>query len=269
MEDPMLFQFDAYNVLGTLIASFAIQALFFAFAASLKTDKVTDLSYSLSFAALALLLVIANRAFAPVQVMAAAFVVIWAARLGSYLLARILKIGKDARFDDKRGDFLKFLGFWVLQAIAVWAIMLPATVLLSLPAAAPLGAVSAIGAVMWLVGFAIEAVADAQKYAFRNDPSNKGRWIQSGLWKHSRHPNYFGEVLLWWGLFVLALPSLSPSTLFALVGPVAITLLLLFVSGIPLLEKGADEKYGRDPEYQEYKRLTSVFLPLPQRKEKR
>lgn len=265
----MLFSFDPFNVLAALIVSFAIQALFFAFAAAFKTDKVTDLSYSLSFALLSILLVLVNRAFAPVQLIAASLVVIWAARLGAYLLSRILKIGKDARFDDKRGNFLKFLGFWVLQAISVWAIMLPVTVLLSLPSGAPLGAVSLAGACIWVVGFAIEAASDAQKHAFRNDPRNNGRWIQSGLWKRSRHPNYFGEVVLWWGLFLLAVPSFSVSLLFTIVGPVFITLLILFVSGVPLLEKSADEKYGNDPEYQAYKRRTSIFIPLPNRKEGR
>jgi steroid 5-alpha reductase family enzyme len=265
----MLFSFDPCNILSTLIASFAIQAIFFAFAASFKTDKVTDLSYSLSFALLSILLVFANRAFAPVQLIAAGFVVIWAARLGAYLLARILKIGKDARFDDKRGNFLKFLGFWVIQAVAVWAVMLPLTVLLSLPSAAPLGAVSLAGAVVWIIGFAIEAAGDAQKYAFRNDPTNKGRWIQSGLWKYSRHPNYFGEVILWWGLFVLALPSFSASLLFTLIGPVFITLLLLFVSGVPLLEKSAEAKHGNNTEYQAYKRRTSIFVLMPPRKDGR
>jgi steroid 5-alpha reductase family enzyme len=262
----MLFAFDPFNVLTTLIASFAIQALFFAFAASLKTDKVTDLSYSLSFALLSIILILGNKAFAPVQLFAAAAVAIWAARLGSYLLSRILKIGKDARFDDKRGDFLKFLGFWVLQAVAVWAVMLPVTALLSLPSPAPLGAVSIAGAALWAIGFAVEAASDAQKYAFRNRPENKGRWMDSGLWRYSRHPNYFGEVVLWWGLFILALPSLSGKTMFAAAGPVFITLLLLFVSGVPLLEKSADEKYGKDPAYQAYKRRTSIFVPLPRRK---
>jgi steroid 5-alpha reductase family enzyme len=184
-------------------------------------------------------------------------------------LSRILKIGKDARFDDKRGNFLVFLRFWVIQAIAVWAIMIPVTVLLSLPTAPTLGAVSIIGAAMWVIGFSLEVTSDAQKYAFRNDPKNTGRWIQSGLWKYSRHPNYFGEVILWWGLFILALPSFSVSMLFTLVGPVFITLLLLFVSGVPLLEKSAEEKHGKNPEYQAYKRRTSLFVLMPQRKEGR
>jgi len=260
----MLFGFDPYNILGTLIASFAIQGLFFAFAASFKTDKVTDLSYSLSFALLAIGLVIANRAFAPAQLLAAAFVVAWAARLGAYLLRRIIKIGKDARFDDKRGEFLKFLGFWVLQAIVVWVVMLPVTVFLSLPSVRGPEALSAFGALLWALGFGIEAASDAQKYAFRNDPANAKRWIETGLWKYSRHPNYFGETLLWWGLFIFMLPSLSGLLiLLSVVGPLSITLLLLFVSGVPLLEKSADKRHGDDPDYQAYKRRTSLFVILP------
>jgi steroid 5-alpha reductase family enzyme len=265
----MLFSFDPYNILATLIISFGIQALFFAFAASFRTDKVTDLSYSLSFAVISIILVALNRAYAPVQLIEAVLIVAWAARLGTYLLIRILKIGKDARFDDKRGNFLVFLRFWILQAVAVWAIMLPATVLLSVPAAAPLGPVSLAGAALWAIGFAIEAASDAQKYAFRGDSANAGRWIESGLWKYSRHPNYFGEALLWWGLFFIALPSLPASTLFAVLGPVFITLLLLFVSGVPLLEKSAEEKHGKNPEYQAYKARTSLFVLMPPRKESR
>jgi steroid 5-alpha reductase family enzyme len=263
----MWFPFDPYSILATLLASFSIQAFFFVFAASFKTDKLTDLSYSLSFALLTILLVLVNRAFAPVQLLAAAFVLIWAARLGAYLLTRILKMGKDERFDDKRGDLLKFLAFWALQAISVWAIMLPVTVILSMPSPALLGAVSLAGAALWLIGFAIETASDAQKYAFRNDPRNKGRWIQSGLWKYSRHPNYFGEVLMWWGIFVLAVPSFSSETFYAVLGPIFITVLILFVSGIPLLEKSAERKHGKNPEYQAYKRRTSIFIPMPPRKE--
>lgn len=263
----MLFAFDHYNILTTLIASFAVQGIFFVFAASLKTDKVTDLSYSLSFALLSIALVLANRAFTPWSLLAAALVVIWSARLGAYLLSRILKIGKDARFDDKRGDFLKFLSFWVLQAIVVWLVMLPVSVFLSLPANGGMGAISIAGALLWALGFAIEAVSDAQKYAFRNNPAKAGLWIETGLWKFSRHPNYFGEVLLWWGLFVLVLPALPTPFLFTVIGPIGITLLLLFVSGIPLLEKSADARYGDKPEYQAYKRRTSLLVLLPQRRD--
>ena len=264
----MLFSFDPYNIVATLIGSFIIQGLFFAFAASLKTDKVTDLSYSLSFALLAIILMLANRAFSLGHILVTVFVVAWAARLGAYLLARIIKIGKDARFDDKRGDFLKFLTFWILQAVVVWVVMLPVTILLSLPALREVNGLTFIGAALWALGLAIEAVSDAQKYSFRNNPENSKRWIETGLWKYSRHPNYFGETLLWWGVFLFALPTLSGLLLLAIAGPLSITLLLLFVSGIPLLEKSADQKHGEDSAYQNYKRRTSIFFLLPPRRTK-
>ncbi len=262
----MLFAFDPYSIFAVLLASFAIQALFFVFAASFKTDKLTDLSYSLSFALLSVLLVLVNRAYSPIQLLAAALVLVWALRLGGYLVARIARIGKDERFDDKRGHFLKFLAFWVLQALVVWLVLLPLTVLLSLPSTQGLGALPIAGALVWALGFAIEAVSDAQKYAFKNDGRNAGKWIETGLWRYSRHPNYFGEVLLWWGLFLVALPQLSGTLLLAVLGPVSITLLLLFVSGVPLLEKSAERKYGADPAYKAYRDRTSLFLIMPPRK---
>jgi steroid 5-alpha reductase family enzyme len=261
----MLFGFDHFNILATLVASLAIQALFFAFAASLKTDKVTDLSYSLSFVLLSVLLFLGHHSFSLSQALCCAFVVAWGGRLGAYLLRRIIKIGKDARFDDKRDDFLKFLSFWILQALVVWVVMLPVTAFLSLSSAGRPKVVSLIGALLWAAGFGIEAASDAQKYAFKNDPANKGRWIETGLWKYSRHPNYFGETLLWWGIFLFVLPYLSGALLLTVAGPVSITLLLLFVSGVPLLEKSADKRYGGVAAYRDYKRRTSVFLLLPRR----
>lgn len=264
----MIFAFDQYNILGTLLVSFMIQALFFAFAFSFKTDKVTDFSYSLSFAFLTVFLMLANKAFAPAQMLAAAFVILWAFRLGSYLLIRILRIGKDARFDDKREHFIRFLAFWILQAIAVWAILLPVTVLLSLPSVDGLSALSLVGAFLWAAGFVIEIISDAQKFAFKKNPTKAKGWIQTGLWKYSRHPNYFGEILLWWGVFIFTLPYLDGALYFTVAGPVFITLLLLFVSGIPLLEKSADKKHGDTPEYLAYKRNTSIFFPLPPHKDK-
>jgi steroid 5-alpha reductase family enzyme len=264
----MLFAFDQYNILGTLVASFVIQGLFFAFASTFMTDKLTDISYSLGFIFLTGFLMIANGAYSYGQIAAASFVILWAARLGAYLLTRILKIGKDARFDDKRENFVRFLSFWTLQAFAVWVIMLPITVILGLPSVADPTGLSLIGALIWALGFAVEIISDAQKFAFRNKPANHDRWIQAGLWRYSRHPNYFGETLVWWGIFLYALPYLKGLLLLTIVGPISITLLLLFVSGIPLLEKSAESKYGTNPEYKDYKRRTSLFFILPPRKDK-
>jgi steroid 5-alpha reductase family enzyme len=118
---------------------------------------------------------------------------------------------------------------------------------------------------VWLVGLVVESVADAQKSAFKSKEENRNRFVASGLWRYSRHPNYFGELLVWWGLFVYAVPVLHGAAFAVVAGPVFITLLLLFVSGIPPLERSADEKYGSDPAYQAYKRRTSILVPLPPR----
>jgi steroid 5-alpha reductase family enzyme len=262
----MLFGFDTYNVLSALVISVAIQAVFFAFAAWFKTDRVTDFSYSLSFVLLTLVVLVVEEAFSWPQILVASFIVAWAVRLGSYLFVRIIKIGKDDRFDDKREDFVKFLGFWILQAVAVWVIMLPSVVFLSLDKQPPFNWVSVIGIVLWVAGLAIEIVSDQQKYAFKNNPDTRGRFITTGLWKYSRHPNYFGEFLLWWGLFLIVVPAWSGVLYITVLGPVSITVLLLFVTGIPLLEKSADSKYGDNDEYREYKRRTSLFVLRPPKK---
>jgi steroid 5-alpha reductase family enzyme len=160
-----------------------------------------------------------------------------------------------------RNEPLKFARFWILQAVAVAIIVLPVVASVASPfTPREFGFLEALGLVMWLVGFAVEAVSDAQKSTFKKTGATGV--ITTGLWRYSRHPNYFGETLLWWGIFVYCLPALSGGLYWTVLGPVFITLLLLFVSGIPLLEKSADAKYGEDPTYKEYKRRTSIFIPL-------
>jgi steroid 5-alpha reductase family enzyme len=246
--------------------SVAVNAVFFAAAAALKTDKVTDLSYSLSFAVLAVVLLLLGHDRGALTVTTAILVVAWAARLGWYLFGRILKTGVDHRFDGMRDHVLKFARFWALQAFTVWLVMLPSIRLFARGArGAPLAA-SLPGFALWAIGFAIEIAADAQKAAFRRDPANAGRFIATGLWAWSRHPNYFGEALLWWGLFAAAAPSFRGWEFLTAMGPLGLTLLLLFVSGVPLLEKAADRRWGADAAYADYKRRTSLFVPLPPRR---
>jgi steroid 5-alpha reductase family enzyme len=192
-------------------------------------------------------------------------VLVWAVRLGGYLFRRILRMKVDHRFDEMRDNPLRFARFWLLQAISVAVIMLPVTYLLGRDDPPGFGAWAVAGVAIWLVGLAIETVADAQKSSFKSKPENRDRFITAGLWKYSRHPNYFGEMLVWWGLFVYAVPFLEGWAYAVVIGPVFITLLLLFVSGIPLLERSADAKYGDDPAYREYKRRTSILVPLPPR----
>ena len=254
------------ELLIALGISVAINAVFFALAALLRTDKVTDLSYSLSFVVLAVVLLVRGGHFSLLHVLTAALICVWGIRLGAYLFARILKTGVDHRFDDMRDHPLRFARFWALQAFTVWVVMLPAVRLFALPGTGGIPAVTIVGAALWVLGFALEVISDSQKSAFKKDPATRNGFISSGPWRYSRHPNYFGESLLWWGLFVAVIPVFSGWDFLTAFGPLFLTLLLLFVSGVPLLEKSADKKHGGEAAYQEYKRRTSLFVPLPPRK---
>lgn len=250
-------------LLLTLAVSLAIQAAFFTVAAAFRTDKVTDLSYGLTFVALAFVLV-RDRWQGPSPAAALALMVIlWGVRLAAYLFVRILKIERDARFDGVRENFWKFAKFWFFQGVAVWLIMLPATLWFAMATAMPSWSIwMTVGTLMWAAGLIIETTADAQKFSARNRQTSP-RWIDHGVWRYSRHPNYFGELLCWWGVFVFVAPALGLWMLVALVGPVAITGLLLFVTGIPTLEASAERRWGSDPEYRAYRLRTSRLIPWP------
>jgi steroid 5-alpha reductase family enzyme len=251
-------------ILLSLGIALAVNGAFFAVAAARRTDVVTDLSYSLTFALLAVVLLLTGAA-EPVQLVASLLVVVWAVRLGTYLFRRIVRMKVDHRFDGMRDAPLRFARFWLLQAITVAVVMLPVSYLLDQENPPGLGVWCIVGAAVGLVGLLVEAMADAQKSAFKEKEENSGRFIASGLWRYSRHPNYFGEMLVWWGLFLYAVPVLHGAAFAVVIGPVFITLLLLFVSGIPPLERSADEKYGSDAAYRDYKRRTSILVPLPPR----
>lgn len=196
--------------------------------------------------------------------LAVALVVLWAARLGLHLLARNRTHGEDFRYAAMRerhgAAFPRvslFTVFW-LQAALLWVVALP--LLGAVVASGPLGAWDAAGVGIFLAGFTVEAVADAQLRRFKADPANRGRVLDSGLWRYSRHPNYFGDAVLWWGLWLVAVGGGAAWTV---VGPAVMTLLLLKVSGVALLERSLSQ--GR-PEYAEYVQRTSAFVPwLPKR----
>ena len=189
-------------------------------------------------------------------------IVIWGLRIALYLFKRVIKMGRDKRFDKIRPSFLKFLGFWILQGITVWVVLLAA--LLFFMNKTVFSAITIIGLLIWILGFLIETFADHQKHVFKNNPKNKGKWIESGLWKYSRHPNYFGEITCWTGIFLFTLSSLPGLyKLLALISPLYIAFLIIFVSGLPKLEKSADMKWGTNKNFQEYKKRTSILVPLP------
>ena len=252
-----------------ILISIGINLIFFALAVLIKTDVFTDITYSLAFILMAIFLFLLRKTLIPEQGILLIFVIIWALRLGSYLFTRILKTKVDHRFDDKRDNPVKFGIFWFLQAMTVWITMLP---VYGLMAASPYEGPAVlqrllliIGAVVWIAGFAIEAIADYQKYRFKNVPENAERFMNQGLWKYARHPNYFGEILVWWGITIIAVPFFQRWQFLSLTGPLFITLMLLFVSGVPVLEKSWEKKWGEDPEFQEYMEYTRLLVPWPQK----
>jgi len=253
------------GLVGALVVDFGIQFVGWGLAAALQTEKFYDLFGSLTFITLALGTLINSGDYAARQVGLTAMVVAWALRLGTYLVIRITRDGADKRFDEAKKSPGLFLVYWALQGVWVFTTVLPLLLVNCRSGShASLMWTDAIGLGIWLTGFIIESAADYQKFVFRSDPANKGRFIQSGIWKHSRHPNYFGEILVWWGVYVTSLGSLtSYQPAVAVLSPLFVMLLLLKVSGVPLLEKSADEKWGEELEYQAYKANSRELLPLP------
>jgi len=247
----------------TLAISLAIQAAFFVVAATLRTDKVTDLSYGLTFVLIAAALLARSHAWSPPQLVLAGMVAAWGVRLAGYLLFRIIHMGRDARFDGIRERFWPFFTFWLGQGVAVWVIMLPVTIWFGAPGAwTPW---MSLGGTVWALGLVIETVADAQKFAVKSRPGGGSQWMTTGVWKYSRHPNYFGELLCWWGVFLYVAGSFTGWQWAGGLGPMAITYILLRVTGIPTLEAAAQKKWGADPAYLAHVRRTSRLIPWPPR----
>jgi len=247
-------------LIQVFIFIFLIQTLFFLFAAFYQTDKLTDLSYGLTFILAAAYLLISQKNFFLPQLLLMLMISLWGLRLSIYLFIRILKIKKDKRFDKIRHRFFKFARFWLFQAISVWLISLPTIIVLSSSQKKPLNLLMVLGLFIWLGGLIIETIADYQKFIFKSRPENKNKWIASGLWSLSRHPNYFGEMLCWWGIFIFSLPFLNNWQYLAIISPLFIAFILLFVSGVPPLEKRYQQKYGKNPQYQAYKKRVRLIL---------
>lgn len=253
------------ELLYALAISMGINLFMFIPAFLFKTDKLTDISYALTFVILSIYTLIVNGA-SPASVVLFIMILIWAIRIGSYLLIRIHKIKKDTRFNEMRKSFFKFGGFWLIQGFTVWAVLIP-SILFIQNQPQNIDLIASIGILIWLAGLSIETLADIQKYKFKNKTENKGKWIETGLWKYSRHPNYFGEILLWFGVYIFTFTSLiGIEKWIGFIGPLYIAALIIFVSGIPLLEKKADQRWSDKPAYQAYKERTHELFVLPNKK---
>ena len=248
--------------------AFLVQWMVFVPSFLMHTERYFDITGAVTYVSAMAFAVLASGGVGARSLLLLALVVVWAGRLGTFLFRRVHRAGKDVRFDSIKRSLPDFLMTWTLQGLWV-----------SLTLAAALGAVTsgvggeldvfaAVGFGVWVLGFGIEATADRQKGRFRADTANKGRFISSGLWALSRHPNYFGEIMLWTGVAIIALPVLGGWQFATLISPVFVYLLLSRVSGVPLLEKSAEERWGGQDDYEKYKRRTPVLVPWLGRKAK-
>ncbi|TFK71626.1 DUF1295-domain-containing protein [Pluteus cervinus] len=289
-----VYALDHFYLVITLFITTGYQLVGFFIAWTLQFDKITDFTGGSNFFILALVTLLLGNTFHARNIVASVLVMAWAVRIAGFLLYRVLKMGSDTRFDEIRSHFFKFLGFWIAQILWVWVVSLPVTILNS-PAVSDLGRTGSnppfgtgrdiAGVILWALGFIIESVADLQKLQFKLSLQNKGKFIKGGLWAWSRHPPYFGEILCWWGIWIV---SLSPTTNgglaksaqvaqnVAVLSPIFTTLILLFGSGMPTAEKPQAKRYYQLSqertedssftiwhEYQEYLHSTSILIPLP------
>ncbi len=241
--------------------AFLIQWLAFIPAFRLQTEKFFDLTGSITYITVISIAALLSAGLDARSILLWALVVIWAIRLGTFLFRRIRKAGKDDRFDEIKPSFIRFLNVWTIQGLWVTFTMSAALIAITTTNHKPLDIFAIIGLLIWVIGFSFEVVADTQKGRFNGNPGNKGKFIKTGLWSRSRHPNYFGEIVLWIGVAIIALPVLQGWQWIALVSPIFVILLLTRVSGIPLLEKKADQKWGGQEDYEEYKKNTPVLIP--------
>ncbi len=248
-----------------IIIVFAIQWIAFIPAYIFKTEKFFDLTGALTYVTVIILAVVLSPNITPRSLILMILVMIWASRLGYFLFKRVLKVGEDKRFEEIKKSFSRFLMTWTLQGL--WVSFTSAAALAAITVEQPLQyskydlAFLIIGILVWGLGFTFEAIADYQKNKFRANTENKGKFINTGLWSISRHPNYFGEIVIWIGIALIALPSLETWRFITLISPIFVMLQLLLISGVPMLEKRADEKWGGEEDYEEYKKNTPALIP--------
>ena len=262
LANPDALELGGWPALTVLaLAAYVIQWVAFIPARLLQTERFYDLTGSLTYIAVTLGAISVAPAPSVAQWLIAIMIFVWAGRLGSFLFRRIHAAGGDQRFDHIKVSSSRFFVAWTLQG--AWVVVTSCAALTAILSAeqTAVGVIYVMGAVMWVAGFVIEVMADQQKSRFRADPANAGRFINVGLWARSRHPNYFGEILLWAGIAVMAIPYLSGTQWVVMLSPLFVYALLTRISGIPTLVRRGQELWGDDPAYQTYVANTPRLLP--------
>ena len=230
-----------------------------------KTERFYDLTGGLTYITIVGFSLWAGSRSEPIssrELIVSLLVIIWSLRLSSFLYLRIHRTGKDGRFDKLKTSSIRFLVPWTIQGLWVFLTMIVVIVINTQANSAPaLGIWDGIGLSIWILGFSIEVIADNQKTVFNSEPNNQGKWIDCGLWSYSRHPNYLGEILLWTGIAFFGVSCFTGLEKIAWISPLFIYLLLTKISGTPILDRRALEKWGDDSEYQTYREKTPLLFP--------
>lgn len=243
--------------------AFAINWLVFVPSSFAQTEHFYDLTGGITYITVTIVAVYFAEPLDLRATLVAAMVMIWSVRLASFLFLRIARAGKDSRFDVIKTKPIRFLLAWTLQGL--WVLLTAAAALAVITGGVrePLGIIGIVGIAIWAIGMLLEIISDRQKSNFRANPDNAGKFIHTGLWAWSRHPNYFGEILLWTGMAIVAVPVLQGWQWATLISPVFVAFLLTRVSGVPMLEEAADERWGGQDDYEDYKRTTPVLILRP------
>jgi len=244
-----------------LILSVLIQVIFFIPSYIFKTEKLYDLIGSSTYIVLVSLgyYSISNKTITDTILFIV--VLIWGIRLGTYLFKRIQRDKEDIRFEKVKNNFFWFLQYWIGQALWVSITSCAAIVAILKSENESLNINVIIGLLIWIIGFCLEVIADLQKSKFKKSENTNKKFISTGLWSKSRHPNYFGEITLWIGIYIISFSSFSGIEYLTIISPIFVYVLLTRMSGINMLEKIADERYGHLEEYLEYKENTPILVP--------
>jgi steroid 5-alpha reductase family enzyme len=243
---------------------FIYATIWFAISVYKKRNDIADIAWGIGYIIICGFLFIAYPA-GPVVKLLYVLVILWGLRLSLHIYTRNKNKAEDFRYKAWRDEWGKsfywrsYVQVFLLQGIFLLIIISP-VIHAAIAGFMQWDRFTWIGLCCWIIGFYFQAVGDWQLAVFKSNPKNKGLIIQTGLWKYSRHPNYFGEIMMWWGIFIITIPFAN--SLYFIVSPLAITLLLVLVSGIPMLEK----KYKGNAAFEDYKKQTSVLIPLPPRR---